>query len=121
MWTCSFSCLSFLGSLDLAAVYAESSIFHSIVKCLSFQGLVFHDHTEQHFGSIFFPSLLCLHSPSYSRAPKDLGYFLLPNFNKRPTSVSAKAGRRRVGTQIGTRWLWNLEFPIEAKEKDWRA
>lgn len=49
-------------------------------------------------------------------APKDLGYFLLPNFNKQPTSVSAKA-RRRVGTQIETRWLWNLKFGIEAKRK----
>lgn len=58
MWTCSFSCLSFLGSLDLAAVCAESSIFQSIVKCLRFHGLIFHDHTEQHFGSSFF-FLLC--------------------------------------------------------------
>ncbi len=49
-------------------------------------------------------------------APKDLGYFLLPNFNKQPTSVSAKA-RRRVGTQIETRWLRNLKSGIEAREK----
>lgn len=58
---------------------------------------------------------LCL--PSYSRAPKDLGYFLLPNFNKQPTSVSAKA-RRREGMEIETRWLWNLIFGIETELGD---
>lgn len=35
MWTCSFSCLSFLGSLDLAAVYAQSSVSHSILDHLT--------------------------------------------------------------------------------------
>ena len=64
---------------------------------------------------LYFSSLR-FHCPFYTRAPKDLGYFLLPNFNKQPTSVSAKA-RRREGTQIETRWLRNLKFGNEATEK----
>lgn len=63
----------------------------------------------------YYYCFLSLSLPSYSRAPKDLGYFLLPNFNKQPTSVSAKA-RRREGMEIETRWLWNLKFGIEAEQ-----
>lgn len=115
-----FLLLSFLFWLSRSCrtVWAQLYFSHcfKVFHCL-FAGLVFCDQIELDFGwrLLLLPSFssLGLHSPSYGRAPKDLGYFLFPNFNKQLTSVSAKA-RRREGTQIETRWLWNLKFGIEA-------
>lgn len=79
---------------------------HFDVSCFSFCRVGF---LWPYIARLWTPLHIFLHlasiPPPYSRAPKDLGYFLLPNFNKRPTSVSANARRRRVGTQIETRWL----------------
>lgn len=113
MWTCFFSCLSFSGSRSRRSVCSSLSSFISVV-C---------GHTRYNFVDTWLLLLSCFTWPPLplllTRPLKIWGISCCLNYNKQPTSVSAKAkmgGRNANRNQMVVEFsFWRLQLKLKKK------